>query len=141
MPGEVRPIVEVRDLGRADLPNAVGGLARGMRDNPLHVAAFGDDPERRRRALERVFTTLVRVMTAQSPIGAFDDVLVGLTGIAPAGTCRSTAVQTARRSAVDDLGWPTAPDVTDWYRSNYGFDPFVLPLPDDPGVLPHRPHE
>ena len=35
---------------------AVGVLARGMRDNPLHVAAFGDDPRPpRRRADTRMF--------------------------------------------------------------------------------------
>ena len=36
---------EVRDLRRDEHPAAVGVLARGMRDNPLHVAALGPDPE------------------------------------------------------------------------------------------------
>jgi hypothetical protein len=38
-----------------------------MRDNPLHVAAYGADPERpRRRSIERTFSTLFRVFGAQS---------------------------------------------------------------------------
>jgi ADP-ribosyl-[dinitrogen reductase] hydrolase len=45
------------------------------------------------------------------------------------------AVMTARRGAPDELGWPAAPDVTPWYVENYDFEPFVTPLPDDPGVL------
>lgn len=45
------------------------------------------------------------------------------------------AVLTARRGDVDELGWPTAPDVTEWYRDNFGIEGFVLPLPDDPGVI------
>lgn len=97
MPGVVPPMVDLRDLDHADHRTAVGVLARGMRDNPLHFAAFGDDPERRRRSLERMFTTLLRVSSAQTPIGAYDgDVLVGLTGIAPAGTCQPTLLQRLR---------------------------------------------
>jgi hypothetical protein len=36
--------IEVRDLRSHEVSAAVGMLARGMRDNPLHVAAYGDDP-------------------------------------------------------------------------------------------------
>ena len=35
--------IVVRELGQADLPSAVGIVARGMRDNPLHIAALGSD--------------------------------------------------------------------------------------------------
>lgn len=41
--------IVIRPFARADAPAAVGVLARGMRDNPLHVAAYGDDPARRER--------------------------------------------------------------------------------------------
>ena len=83
-----RPEVEVRDLAPDDLATAVGVLARGMRDNPMHVAAFGDDAEARRRYLERVFTCLFRVKSSQAPIGAYgDDGLLGVTGIEPGGHC------------------------------------------------------
>lgn len=45
------------------------------------------------------------------------------------------AVLAARNGAADDLGWPSAPDVTHWYRTTYGYAPFTVALPDDPGVL------
>lgn len=45
------------------------------------------------------------------------------------------AVLTANRGMDDDLGWPSAPDVTDWYVANYDIQPFAVPLPDDPGVV------
>jgi hypothetical protein len=39
--------IDVRDLKQEELPDAIGVLARGMRDNPLHVAAYGRDADRR----------------------------------------------------------------------------------------------
>lgn len=92
-----RPTVEVRDLRREELPQAVAVLSRGMRDNPLHIAAFGADAGRRRRLLERQFAALFGVMTYQTPIGAVQDgTIVGVAGIAPAGTCQPTARQRLR---------------------------------------------
>jgi ribosomal protein S18 acetylase RimI-like enzyme len=90
--------VEVADLDRDDYARAVAVLARGMRDNPLHVSAFGEDPERRERLLRRTFAALFRVMGAQRPICARDGqgTIVGVTGIAPPGTCRATPLQRLR---------------------------------------------
>ncbi len=86
--------LEVVDLERHDLPEAVAVLARGMRDNPIHVAAFGSDPEQRRRILERLFRALFRVMVAQQPICARrDGRIVAVTGVAPAGACQPTPRQ------------------------------------------------
>jgi ADP-ribosyl-[dinitrogen reductase] hydrolase len=45
------------------------------------------------------------------------------------------AVLSANQGASDELGWPASPDVSGWYVENYDFEPFVTPLPDDPGVL------
>ncbi len=45
------------------------------------------------------------------------------------------AVLAARRGVVDELGWPTATDVTDWYVATWAIEPFAVPLHDDPGVL------
>ena len=45
------------------------------------------------------------------------------------------AVLAARHGMDDELGWPSAPDVSDWYIDNYDIEPFAVPLPDDPGVL------
>jgi ribosomal protein S18 acetylase RimI-like enzyme len=86
--------ITVADLAREDIPEAVAVLVRGMLDNPIHVAAFGEDPERRRRSLERLFGALFRVFTAQTPICARrDGAIVAATGIAPAGSCQPSGRQ------------------------------------------------
>lgn len=88
---------EVRDLRRDEHPAAVGVLARGMRDNPLHVAALGPDPERRRRGLERMFGGLFRVVDTMTPLCAVSEgTIVGVTGVAPPGTCQPTVGQRIR---------------------------------------------
>ncbi len=91
------PSIEVRDLRGHERAAAVAVLARGMRDNPLHVAAFGPDPERRRMLLERQFGALFRIMGDQAPICAVQDgAIVGVTGVAPPGTCQPTPAQRLR---------------------------------------------
>ncbi|MHB8233294.1 MAG: GNAT family N-acetyltransferase [Solirubrobacteraceae bacterium] len=90
-------MLEIRDLRAEETPSAVELLARGMRDNPLHVAAFGEDPVRRRSSLTRMFGAMFRVFGGQRPICALDDgTLVAVTGVAPAGTCQPTALQRLR---------------------------------------------
>jgi GNAT superfamily N-acetyltransferase len=89
--------IEVRDLRPDEVPEAIGVLARGMRDNPLHIAAYGEDPEHRLRCHTRLVRGLFRAFPAQQPICAVrDDELLGLTGVAPAGTCQPTAAQRVR---------------------------------------------
>jgi hypothetical protein len=44
---------EVRPLTSEDMTSAVRVLARGMRDNPNHVAVWGDDRDCRVQAHER----------------------------------------------------------------------------------------
>ncbi|MDQ6914562.1 MAG: GNAT family N-acetyltransferase [Actinomycetota bacterium] len=125
----MRPTVQVRDLRPAELPEAVGVLARGMRDNPVHVAAFGPDPERRRRALTRLFGGLFRVMTAQSPLCALDEAgtMVGTTGVFPVGTCRVTVGKRLRFMPVlVPLGPATLWRVTTW------LDAWARRDPDEP---------
>jgi ribosomal protein S18 acetylase RimI-like enzyme len=92
-----QPAIEVRDLLPGERAVAVALLVRGMGDNPLNVAAYGEDRERRRRSLERMFAALFRVFGAQRPICALDSgALVAVGGIAPAGTCQPTALQRLR---------------------------------------------
>lgn len=44
------------------------------------------------------------------------------------------AVLSVRNGADDEVGWPSAPDVTGWYEEHYGEQAYTLVLPDDPGV-------
>lgn len=81
----------------ADVPAAVGVLARGMRDNPIHVAAFGPDPERRERLLARMFAAMWRHWDEQHALCARrDGELVGVCGQLAPGHCRLTIVQGMR---------------------------------------------
>lgn len=111
--------VEVGDLRPEERDPAVEVLARGMRDNPLHVAAFGDDPERRERGLRWMFGALFRVRAGQPSIVARDgEKIVGVTGVAVAQTCQPSTFQGLRilpailrsgpRAAARVAGWTSA---------------------------------
>ena len=99
--------------------DAIGVLGRGMRDNPINIAAFGPDPQRRERCLERMFAGLFGAMSSQQPLCALDgEALVGVTGVAPPGSCQPTFGERARiapsilaagpRSAMRVLRWTAA---------------------------------
>ena len=83
-------IISVRELIEADVSAAVGVVARGMRDNPLHVAAFGTDAELRSRRLMRMFTVALPFIFARGVVlGAFDgETLTGVAGMVPPGQCQ-----------------------------------------------------
>jgi ribosomal protein S18 acetylase RimI-like enzyme len=117
--------IEVRDLRADEVDVAVGVLARGMRDNPLHVAAYGEAPERRLRCHARLMAGLFRHFQAQQPIAAVEDGdLVGVTGVAPPGTCQPTAVQQLRLlPTMLGLGPRTAARVASWTSAWAAHDP------------------
>jgi GNAT superfamily N-acetyltransferase len=127
MSAESPGAVEVVDLDRRDVPEAVAVLARGMRDNPLHVAAWGPDPEHRRRTAARLFGALFRTMTSQTPICARrDGRIVAATGIAPAGTCQPTPRQgLALTPAMMAMGPARALRTMRWVRAWAQRDPDV----------------
>jgi ribosomal protein S18 acetylase RimI-like enzyme len=117
--------IEVRDLRPAEVPAAVGVIARGMRDNPMHVAAYGADPQRRLRCHARLVRGLFQAFPAQQPICATrDGTIVGVTGVAPPGTCQPTMVQRLRLlTTVMGLGPRTALRVARWNSAWAGRDP------------------
>ena len=89
--------LEIGALVSSEIPAAAGVLARGMRDNPNHVAIFGSDPAKRVRALERGFGRYLRVASAQAPLCArLDGIVVGVAGVLPAGRCRLSPIQKLR---------------------------------------------
>jgi ribosomal protein S18 acetylase RimI-like enzyme len=119
--------LEVVDLGPAEIPEGVGVCARGMRDNPLHVAAFGSDPERRVLALTRLFTAFFSVFEGQEPFGLRrGGRLVAATGVGPPGSCpnRPTAGQRLRFTpTVLGLGPRTAARMGSWMKTWADHDP------------------
>ncbi|MBA2240112.1 MAG: GNAT family N-acetyltransferase, partial [Solirubrobacterales bacterium] len=104
---------------------AVGVLARGMRDNPLHVAAYGEPAERRLRCHGRLMSGLFAAFPAQQPIGAvLEGRLVGVTGVGPPGRCQPTPVQAMRVAPrALSLGPRTAARIGRWTSRWSALDP------------------
>jgi GNAT superfamily N-acetyltransferase len=88
--------LEIREARRDQLQEAAAVLSRGMRDNPNHVAAFGDDPETRRRSLAYVFGLLLPRMSHRPLVGVRDGSIVAVWGTAEPGKCQPTAAQKLR---------------------------------------------
>jgi len=86
----VSGVFAVRDLRDEDLPSAVAVVARGMRDNPIHIAAFGPDADRRAQRLARMFTVALPLIYSKGTIlGAFEgQTLVGIAGMVAPGHCQ-----------------------------------------------------
>jgi ribosomal protein S18 acetylase RimI-like enzyme len=88
--------LEVRDLRPEDVPAAIDVCARGMRDNPVHVAAYGDDPQRRldchRRAVRALFATFPRPAIC----AVRDGELLGVAAFADPGNCQPSPSQSVR---------------------------------------------
>ena len=117
--------LEVVELTAADIPEAVEVLARGMRDNPLHVAAFGPDPARRLRLIRGVFRDVFATFDRQEPFGLRrDGALVAATGVAPPGTCRPSVRQSLRMApTMARLGPRTAARTARWMGEWARHDP------------------
>jgi ribosomal protein S18 acetylase RimI-like enzyme len=129
MPGSSPPAIEITSLPNAELPAAIDLLARGMRDNPLHVAAFGNDPNLRQRKLRRLFAAASalawreQMLVARNTEGA----IVGVCGMATPGGCRPTPAQRLRLlPALVDLGLGPA------VRTSLWLDAWSRRDPDEP---------
>lgn len=92
------PPISIRRLVAAEIPAASALLGLGMRDNPTHIQAFGNDPEKRRRALGAMFTPFMRRQaTSGLVLGAFiEDELVGVAGLSLPGRCQPALVDKLR---------------------------------------------
>ena len=83
--------LEVGAFDPSGIEEVLGVLSRGMRDNPLHVAAFGDDPgirqQRFRTLVSAAFTLrdLSHTLVARRQDGA----IVGVCGMIPPGECQT----------------------------------------------------
>jgi len=79
-----------------ELDAAVRVCARAMRDNPLHCAVFGDDPERRERRLQAFFAAVLPWIRRRGMLLAFDEETHGVMGLLPPGACRPTLPEKLR---------------------------------------------
>jgi len=76
-------------MDAAETDEVLDVLARGMRDNPLHVAVFGDNPETRRRRFRKLMAAVFGVSDLSHALVARreDGVVVGVCGMLPPGDC------------------------------------------------------
>ena len=116
--------VEVSPLAPDEIPAAVGVLSRGMRDNPIHVAVFGRDPERRVRLLARTFTTLLTAMANTPLVARRDGQVVGVLGVAVSPACMPSMPQLIRFAPqLARMGPITAVRMARWLRAWSQRDP------------------
>lgn len=120
-PGEI----EVRDIRAGEQGAAAAVLGRGMRDNPLHLAAYGDDAERRERIHTRVSSFVLEKMSAQEPIVAIDDgTIVGVAGAMAVGRCQPDVPEQLKMfPALAGLGPRTGLRVVRWTAEWSKHDP------------------
>jgi GNAT superfamily N-acetyltransferase len=91
-------IVDIRALAPDELQAAGALLAHGMRDNPLHVKAFGADPDRRGRRLPRFLGDLVAYVHSNGAVlgASADGELLGVLGMMEPGGCRPALTDALR---------------------------------------------
>lgn len=117
--------IEVRDLRPEEAAEAAGVLARGMRDNPLHVAAYGTDPDRREHVHGKVCTFVLTSMSAQQPIVAVEgETIVGVAGATPPGRCQPSGGERVRMlPTLATLGPRTSWRILSWIGEWSKHDP------------------
>jgi ribosomal protein S18 acetylase RimI-like enzyme len=85
--------LEIGTVGAAEMEEAVGVMVCGMRNNPVIVAAFGQDPDVRHRRLLRLFSAMAAaevpgrdrdMLAARGPDGS----ILGVCGMMPPGRCQ-----------------------------------------------------
>ena len=82
--------LEIGAIGEAEIEDVLDIVSRGMRDNPQHVAAFGEDPETRRRRFRALMAAAFSASDFSHALIARreDGVIVGVCGMLPPGDCR-----------------------------------------------------
>jgi GNAT superfamily N-acetyltransferase len=105
------------------LPAAALVAASGMRDNPLHVAAVGDDPQRRIDLMRRAFETVLQ-FDGRCVLGAWqDDRLVGVAAYTAVDRCRPTVRERLALLPVVARAGPRARKILRWQRTWALHDP------------------
>jgi ribosomal protein S18 acetylase RimI-like enzyme len=81
--------MEIGAFDASEIEEILDVLARGMRDNPLHVAAFGEDPEHRLRRFRGLMAAAFSIRDFSHTLVARreDGVIVGVCGMMPPGNC------------------------------------------------------
>jgi ribosomal protein S18 acetylase RimI-like enzyme len=115
--------IELRPLDGEELQAAAFLAARAMSDNPLQIAAIGQDQERRVRILHRGFARLLR-LDGRPTVGAWDgDRLVGVAAWAEPGHCQPSPRERLRLVPAFLLTGRAAPRLVRWVSAWAKRDP------------------
>ena len=115
--------VEVRLIQGEELQAAALVAARGMRDNPLHVAAIGNDPERRVRVMRCLFSRVL-TLPGRPTLGAWDgDRLVGVADSAEPGRCQPSLRERFHLAPAIVLAGKATPRMARWISAWAEHDP------------------
>lgn len=109
--------LEVGTLDSSSVEEVLGVLSRGMRDNPMHIAAFGDDPGIRQQKLRLLMSAAFHVRDLSHTIVARDEdgAIVGVCGMMPPGGCRpNLGQQLLLMPTLLRIGPSPAARVTSW---------------------------
>ena len=118
--------LEIGAIGAADTEDVLDVVSRGMRDNPVNVAAFGEDPEIRRRRFRKLVATMFSVSDLSNVLVARreDGVVVGVCGMLPPGNCQPGLGQQLRMlPTLLSLGPRVAGRVMRWVGAWQRHDP------------------
>ena len=108
----VMTTITIDELPSQETEQVADVLARGMRDNPMHVVAFGSDPERREQRLYRLFSRMLSIMDLSVLVARDEDEnVVGVLGMAAPGNC-TWAVSTGQRLRMVPVMLPMGPGTT-----------------------------
>jgi GNAT superfamily N-acetyltransferase len=129
--------IDIGPLGPSDLKNASGVLARGMRDNPNHVAAFGDDDALRVARLDGFFETVISIAGWEALVARDGEgTIVGVMAMARPGECRLSSLHKIKalsdsyahdpETAAPILQWLEAWREQDPEERHWHFGPFAV---------------
>ena len=118
--------LQIGAIGEAEIEEVLDVVSRGMRDNPQHVAAFGEDPETRRRLFRRLISAAFSTRDLSHTLVARreDGVIVGVCGMLPPGECAPDLRQQLRLlPTLLSLGPRVAGRLMRWLSAWQRYDP------------------
>ncbi len=88
--------ISIESEAMHDFDKAGDILANGMRDNPMHITVFGDDPAHRVICLYKLFSTLLALRNQPVIYARQDRQIVGVVALSAPGTCQPSFVDIPR---------------------------------------------
>jgi len=117
--------LEIGALDDAEIEQVLDVVSRGMCDNPVNVAAFGEDPKTRRRRFRKLVAAMFSVSDLSHVlVTRREDGVVGVCGMLPPGDCRPGLGQQLRlMPTMLSLGPRAAGRVMRWVGTWQRHDP------------------